>query len=73
MRLAWDAGADLAQLRRCLEHGDPQSALADRQCGGQPAETAAGDGDRVRLAGRHSFLHSGCLRTLVVERAGLSP
>jgi hypothetical protein len=55
VRRGLDPGAHLAQLRRLLQHGGPQPALAQREGGGETTEAATDDGDRVGLAGRSSL------------------
>src|SRR4051812_11872636 len=45
-----DAGADFAELRGLLEHQRAEAAARQRQRGGQAAEAAAGDDDRLCVA-----------------------
>ncbi len=55
-----DAGADLAELGRLLEHLDREAAPHQRECCGDAADAAAGDEHRKR--GRWGCRHS-CLRS----------
>jgi hypothetical protein len=47
-----DAGADLAQLRRLLQHLHRKAAAGQGQGGGQAADAATGDEDGLRRQGR---------------------
>ena len=51
-----DAGADLAELRRLLEHHRAEALARERQRGGEAADAAAGDDDRL-LVPRRSLQH----------------
>ena len=51
-----NAGADLFQALRLLEHGDAKSALGDRQGRGEPADARAGNDDGGHISSQWSVV-----------------
>ena len=53
-----DAGADLAELRRLLQHDRAEALARERERRGEPAYAAAGDDHRLLVARLHASMLS---------------